>query len=584
MKSVAGAGLAILLALAPVAGQAPGQEEVALIREATLHEAAGDLTSAEGALSRVLESRPASAPALLALERVLRHQGRRDALIPRVRAGLEAEPESAILNQIHLRTLSALDQVEALEGAVRAWIAASPDMEVPYREAARTWEIRGDYTRAREVLEQGRGRLTAHDALALELGSLYAALDQPALAAREWDRAIGEDGSGVAQVRRQLRALPDGGARLLADLVGRLAADPVTQGRLRAGLELALAAGLEEPGIELARRVVAAQAEGDREAMLLDVARKADGARMSRLAHYAYGALVEGGGHRGLPALHARFAELALVVGDTAGAARSFRTLEQEEGLGQSQRRAAAALRIELLASQDPDAAAAALLESRDNGWPGAETDRVAALVAAAYVEVGRADDALSTIAGVRGPRTALLRGRLALLAGDREGARSAFMAAAPGLRGAEATRALALVTLLGRLTDRGARAVGEAVAAAADGEPGLGLDRLAEALGGVDPVERAALLAFAANLADDHSLRADAVRLRERLVVEHPTAPETPAALLALARDREGIEAVELLERIIVEYPRSTLVPQARSELERVRRNGIDNHNHSGM
>jgi hypothetical protein len=561
-------------------------DEVRLMREATLQEAAGDLARAERVLIGILEIRPESAPALLALERVLRHQARLEHLPPLVERALEEEPGSAILNQLLLRTYSGLDRVAELEAAVAAWTDASPGLEAPYREAARTWQGRGDFQRARAALEMGRDRVAAPDALALELGALYAALDQPGLAAREWDRAIGGDGAGVSQVRRQLRALPDGGAAVLPELVARLERGAGSHGRTAAGLDLALAAGFEDRALELARRLVSATAPAERRTLLLDLARRADGARLVGLAHYAYGELLATGEFEGAAAVRARFAELSLAVGDTAAAAMAYGDLGADRGAGSVEQRKAAALQVELLASHDAEAAARALRAFRDEHRNAAETDRLAAAVAGSLERDGRLEAAEAAMAGVRGPRTALVRGRIALLAGERDAARTAYMAAAPELRGAEATHAISLVTLLTRIPEAGAAMLGQALADAAAGEPGRGVDRLVSSSAGLASAERAALLEFAASLAEEHGLDDDATRIRQIIVAEHPRTSEAPAALLALARaaaDRGGEEARELLERLIIEYPRSALVPQARRDLEQIRRATASSNRSSG-
>lgn len=570
----------------PAGAQDPVVDAVAALREASRQEAAGALGEAERVLRSILRAQPASAPALLAMERVLRHQGRLAELPPYAEAAVALEPASAMLNQLLLRTYSALDREAQLEAAGAAWMDASPGIEIPYREAARTWEARGEYDRARRILELGRERVDAADALALELGSLYATLDQPALAAAEWDRALGPGADGLNQIRRRLRALPDGGAGVLGELVGRLGRGTTTAQRLGAAMDLAIDAGLEATGITLGQRLVPGLDGPERRARLLDVARRAEGARMTNLARWAYGELVADGGAEGLPAIRERYAALALEVGDSVDAASAYGVLAADGEASVAQQRQAAALRIELLATQDPAAAVEPLRAFRERYEGAAETDRLSAAVGEALLLLGRDDDAERLLAGVRGSRSALVRGRIALSRGAREDARSAFMAAAPELRGAEGTQTLSLVMLLGRISDGGARALGRLFAETAAGDPGGALDRLVEAADTLDPAERAALLEFAAGVADDARLDADAIRLRRMIVADHPRSGEAPAALLALARrvsSGDDSEARELLERLILEYPRSTLVPQARRALAELGRRGNESTSDSG-
>jgi tetratricopeptide (TPR) repeat protein len=569
-----GAVLLCIAAPAAVSAQAGDLDEVAMMRQVTLAEAAGDLAGAEAALLSILEHRPASAPALLALERVLMQQRRLAELPPRVASGLRSEPRSALLNQLQIRTYSRLDLTRELEAAAQAWIAAAPETESAYRHVARTWEARGDYGRARAALEQGRRRVPGDDALAFELGALYGAMGDHRLAAEEWARAIGRDGQGLSQVRRGLRALPDGGAAVVPTLVDRLAAEPATRERLTAAVELAVAAGLESTAAGLAERLAPMHPEGGRGAFLLDLARRADGAGLRRLAYWAYGELL---GHQELGALAAvrgRFAELALALGETgppdAGHARPDGSPNPT-----TEDRSAEALRIRGLASHDVHAASEALRAFRDSHREAPEVDGLAAAVAEALLAGGDRDQAERVLTGVRGPRSALLRGRLALARGDRDGARSAFLAAAPSLAGTDATRALALAALLGRVSPDGAALLARALEDVGR-EGGGDLGALVDGVRRLPAGEQAAILEFGASMADGAGLTEDADRIRRLLVSEHPRASETPAALLALARSMrslDDVEARELLDRLIIEYPRSALVPQARRELDQLRR-----------
>ncbi|MBW3552441.1 MAG: tetratricopeptide repeat protein [Gemmatimonadetes bacterium] len=572
---------AVSLAGAPqvVAAQAESADEVGLLRQASVREAAGDLRGAESSLREILKKRPSSVPALLALERVLRVEGRLEDLVPAAVAALAADERSALLNQLLVRTYSALDRVRELDLAARRWIAMVPEIEIPYREVAQVWMARADYARARSVLEEGRRRIGREDALALELGDLYATLGEPQRAVREWERAVGPEARGLSQVRRRLRALPDGGAGVLPSLIDLLTAEPASMARLQAAVDLAVDAGLGERAETVARRVLPGLDPAERESFLVEVARRADGARLNRLAYWAYGEMVAAEAEEGRRlAIRNRLAELALELGDTASAAANYRAVESAYAQGTPQRRQAAALRIELVARQDVDAAAEALHEFRQEYLDAPELDRLAAAVATALVAGDRSPEAEALLAGVRGPRSGLLRGRIALARGSGSDARTAFMAAAPALRGSEATATLALITLLGRVSDEAGRRIGVALERQIAGEAGAAVDGLLGDLGELPPEDRPALLEMAAGIADSGGLADDAREVRRRLVADYPRSSEAPAALLALARalrvESGGeVEARELLERLIIEYPRSALVPQARRELQQLPR-----------
>ena len=95
-------GLAVLFpngALQAQGMNGQGEEEIRLMREAESLEAVGDFSGAERILEEILEARPTAVGTLLALERVLRVQGRvADVLEPIARL-LESDPRSAIANR-----------------------------------------------------------------------------------------------------------------------------------------------------------------------------------------------------------------------------------------------------------------------------------------------------------------------------------------------------------------------------------------------------------------------------------------------------------------------------------------------------
>lgn len=575
------AGAALAAGQTQASAQTAGEAEVRLLQQASQREAAGELDAAERLLREALEGRGASVPALLALERVLRIQGRIEELPPLVEAALADDPGSTLLNRLLVRSYSELDRVTELEAASDRWIATAPRIEVPYREVAEVWESRGQYGRAREVLEEGRRRIGVSDALALDLGDLYLTLDEPELAVREWDRAIDPSGRGLSQVRRRLRALPDGGVSLMPQLVDLLAADGRAAGRMDAALEIAVEAGLQERARAIAETRLPELAPGERRHLLDRIARRSDAGGQRRLAYWAYERLLELESLREADAgrflaLRNRLAELALELGDTTGAATRYEAVEEAYERGSPQKGQAAAARIELLTRQDPNLARDALLAFRSEFRDSPDTDRLTATVAGELMAAGRDDEARALLTDVEGPRSSILRGRLLLVRGDVAEARLAFLSAAPGLRGVEATGVLSLVTLIGRVSAEAGSLVGEALALREQDDAGGAVDRLTSEVDGLEPGDRPPLLDFVAGLADEAGLVADARTIRQRLITEYPRSREAPGALLALARGLgteagSEAEARELLERLIIEYPRSALVPQARRALDRL-------------
>ena len=577
-------GFAVVIAMqfafaANAAGQggASAPRETDLLTEAGSLEAHGDYRGAEKILARVLAANPTSLTGLLQMERVLLVQGRIEALLPVLDRLLERDSRSALGHQMRVRALSLLDRPDQLSVAGERWLAETPRLEVPYRELARVYQQRGDSERAIAVLERGRKEVPRDDALALELGEAYATVGRWHDAAHEWARAVGPDARGLHAVERRLNVLSDGGARVLPALVDALDALHAGPARLRAAAVLAIDAGLRVQAESIARRTVSLLEPAAREPFLIEVARRADGAGLWDVAYWAYDVLdraAEGGGTQ-VWAVRARLADLALVVGDTARAVKLYRQMEKAFDPGSPERRAALAARV-MLAARDGDAPSAdRALRAFRSEFPGApETDAVAAEVGAAHLLRGDADAATEAIHAVAGPHATRLQGLLSLREGQFNRARVLLLSAAPQLHGERATQTISLAALLLRLSPAGGALLAEV---AVGGPPGPdALEVVARRSEGLPGRERAALLDFAAEVAESSGRPIDADALRQVLVEQHPDSPEAPTALLALARGLSSRstttdEARILLARLIVDYPRSALVPQARRELERL-------------
>lgn len=565
--------------LLPVALQAQGvADELSLIRDATVREQAGDFAGSRQILQRILAQNPQSLSALLALERVLRMEGRLKDLIPFAQAHLKADPTSPIGHQMLVRAYSSLDQVADLDRAAAAWVRATPKIETPYREVARALQQRNDHTKALQYLEAGRSRIGRADALALELGDAYAALEEYGRAVREWDRAIGPDARGLLLVQRRVAGLRDGGAQVLPALVDALMRAPVSFPRKRAAAQLAIDAGLSQRAEQIMREVAAELKGLERQSFLVEMARRADAAQLPRAAFWAYSQIAPGemNAEQTL-AIRARLAELALATGDTASAARSYRELEQSLAVGSPQRRQAIALRIQLMIKEGRLAEAEAELATFQREYAGApELDATAALLAGNYIDKDEPERAEKALAGVTGPRSRIARGRVALRRGNVSEAKAELLAAAPSLHGAEATETIRLVTLLGKVSRAGGELLGKSLARAAAGVTTEAFALLETGADSLPELERPAILDFAAALADRAQRPLDAERMRRRIVDEFARSTEAPAALLALARNltergEAADEARQYLEKLIIEYPRSALVPQARQELDRL-------------
>ena len=556
--------------------QISSTSEIQQLRDAVTRETTGDLRGAETILRGVLERNPSSLPAILSLERVLKLQNRLKDIIPSVEALLKTEPESAIGHQMLVRAYASLDQVDELRRAADSWIKVTPKLETPYREIARVWESRGDYARAVQYLEAGRSRIGREDALALELGDIYAGMEEYGRAVREWDRAIGPEARGFLLVQRRLSNMRDGGAQLLPRLIDTLLRPPASLARKRAAAQLAIDAGLSERAEEIARATYTALAPAERHNFLVEIARRADGAQLPRVAYFAYSELVKLNTGESLP-LRARMAELALAMGDTARAAETYRSLESAYAAGSPERRQASALRIQLTAREGKLADAEAELKAfRRDYTEAAELDAVATAIANGFIDRNEIDRAEAVLEGVTGAKSSLTRSRIALRRGDIAKAKEALLAAAPSLHGAEQTEAIRIASMLGRVSREGGELMGRALTRANSGAPGEAVALLSNGARSLPGSEPAAIFELAASIAERNQLEPEAEKARRAIITDYPKAPEAPAALLALARslsqrNETTQEAREHLERLIIDHPRSALVPQARQELEKL-------------
>ncbi|HUF13537.1 MAG TPA: hypothetical protein VMN78_10590 [Longimicrobiales bacterium] len=555
------------------------QGEMERLRAAQQAEADGDIVGAEAILVEMLVARPGSLSGILSIERLLRIQGRFEEALRHIEAFLAVDEHSPIGHQLALRTLSSMDRVDDLERAERRWIAATPDVETPYREAARIWEARGDAERALRVLREGRQRLGGA-ALAYEIGAVHAIAGEPQRAIEEWSRAIGHDAERFQLVERRLAKLPDGGAAITPGLVDRLRQPPTGVPRLRAALSLAIGAGLQERGMALAQQVYVLLEPRQRADFLLETGRAADASRQPRLAYWAFRSLLQVAPELAEnDALRRRVSELALAVGDSATAREAAARIAAQAEPGSALARQADARRIELsLTAENLDQSIATYRAFRERFGDVPEVDRLAAVIGQQAVRARRMDDAASIVEGVRGPAAAHVRARVALHAGDPAAARAAFLTAATGLLGSEATEAIRWATMLARATPAGARRLDAALASLDAGDTEAALDSLTVPSLELRADERAALLDYAARLADGDGRSVRAESIRRTLIDEYPRAQEAAAALLGLARalaERpESLEeATSLLERLILEHPRSALVPQARRLLAEVGR-----------
>jgi tetratricopeptide (TPR) repeat protein len=578
--------LLLVLGAAGAARDAAGQirvrnSEAALLREAAALESRGDYEGAEVVLRRLLEESPTSSGGLFALERVLRQQGDVVSILPAVDAFLAQNPESSGVRSLGLRVLVEADSTEAVRRGAEAWLAADPQSEVPYREVSRVYEGAFGVEAALEVLARGRETIGRPDALALERGDLLAGGGDVDAAADEWSLAIGEDAGQVAAVVRRIRGLDEGADAAGERLVVNLAGSEALEAR-RAGARIAVDLRLEDRALGLVRDVAGDLDGRARTTFLSDIARRAREHDLVRLASWAYDELGE---EAATPAERRQFdqrvVDVALASGDTVAALAAQRRLAASFAPGSVDRRRASAQVIRLQGSGADAEELREMLASFREEFPNApELDELTATVAGALQSRGDAEAAAGVLEGVAGPQSSLERAYLHLAAGDLAEGRAALLLAVTGLPPSEATSVIELSGLLGRLSPEAGRAIANAGVEAHRGRPREAATRLAEAASDLGADERAPVLAQAAKLASDGGELRLAAGIRQRLVEEHPDAPELAEASLALARWHARTaagrgEAIRLLEDLIIRRPNAAVVPDARLELEKLRGRG---------
>lgn len=579
-------GVALLLGSAPGlarAQAAPGLTREArarvdrLLQEATRARTRGDYAGARSTLEEALAVDPASIGGVLLLEAVLTAQGDIEALLPHARALIGSGEHTQIGYQVLLRSLSALGRTDAMEQEAERWREAAPDDAATYREIARIWEYDEDWDRSLAILRRGRDRLGRDDALALELGIVHARRGEVERAVEELDRALGESAAALLLVRRWLAPL-ERAAEVADGLSARLLAAPSTAARRNAAFELAVDAGLESRAREAALAAIDGGSSGERARFLAEAARMAGAADLLELEYWAYRQLLEDRPSAGRAlAIRGRLAELALAMGDTARARADYLAIEQASSAGSPQRRRAAAFAVELAARAGDVVVARESLASFRSEYPDApEADRLSAAVADAVLASGDPAGALAASEGADGPLVSMVRGRALLALGRTAEAREALTEAVGDLSGIEATRAIALLSLLDRLSDDGVALLAAAIHELDRGRAGSAVDGLLQGAAAASDADAPALLDFAASVAERASLPARAEQARRAVVERYPRAPESAAALLALAeglaeRPEGHLEARVLLERMILEHPRSALLPRARRLLGRL-------------
>lgn len=573
--------LAVLLA-APLRAQEPQRAaETQALQAAGALEGSGQLSEAEAVLRTLLDAQPASVGGLFALERVLRAQGRTVDMLPVTGRLLAIDGMAPGVRLLRLRVLADVDSLDALVRETRAWIELAPADPVPYREAAPLWERALGPERALELLGQGRRAIGEPTVLALEMGDVLVRAGRPVDAVGEWTRVAvpGEGGEGILRRVAQIDE-PSERARMVDEIMAALERPPTTAPRRMLAVRLGFYFERVDQAFEAAHTLAPELSAATRRGFLEEVTSWADDVGAQKVTLWALTQLrdvVENAA--AARAIDLRIARSALVAGDTLMALTAGRRLAEGLPMGSAERQRVLAdqIRVEA-ATADPASLLAGLDEFRAEFPDAPERDELAALAASALQARGEAARAADVLADVQGPRSALERGYLLLAAGDVLAGRAALLEAVPGMVPARATETIQLASLLGRLSESGARVVARAAVQAHRGSARQAALTLEDAVPALPPADRPVVLAGAARLAAGAAADADAARIQEALIEGYPDAAEAEEAALALARWHaripEGIAtAIRLLEDLIVRASSSAVAPDARRELERLRR-----------
>jgi hypothetical protein len=535
----------------------------------------GNYAGAAAAYRAVLAARPASAAALLGLERVLLPLDRPTDILPQVRAALAAAPANAPVYGVALRAWAAADEPDSMRAVAERWAAKVPGDEAPFREWGAAALARRDRAGTVAAYRRGREELHRPEALAAELAQVAVADGDYRGALGEWLAAVrslpGYRGIAVTT----LAQAPDS---FRQDLLAQL-------GHERDFTAIQLEANLRtrwgDPLGALRRLESALPAEGPAatEALhdFLAQLRTAPG----RDARAAQGRALELMAGRSAPSEQARFrldaARAYTQAGDRDAAHRMLVGIADDRSAPATVSAGASSTLVQVLIGEGKLDEAARRLAEHQAAMPGDEYAGLRRRLVLGYIGAGnlpRADSVLGADSTVDG---LALGGRIRLYQGDLAGAVQRFEAAGPfaGDRD-EATERTALLALLQPIERDSLPELGAALLRLARGDTAAaitGLDRVARML---PPAHGAAeIRLLAGRLAAAAARPADAERLLRAAAV--PGAPGTaPAAELALAdlllQQKRPADAVAQLEHLILTYPGSALVPQARRRLDEAR------------
>ena len=274
---------------------------------------------------------------------------------------------------------------------------------------------------------------------------------------------------------------------------------------------------------------------------------------------------------------------MSLSAGDSIGARQAFRELVESAEPGSEAHRLAFR-RLFALSVVNPDQAEPMLLEyGRWFPEPSDELTDMHLRLARGFVRrdrlsdavrvltAGASDDPAGSVASAAvDARLAFELGRLRLFAGQQAAALSFLERAVVDAGASPRTRTSAIrwSAVLVATDSVSVARFGRVLYAVAREAPSSEVEKTVRYWERHDPSPEE--MSIVADELERAGRTSEAARVRGRLIDRHPTAPEAPVALLAIARYERsrspaGTEPLARLERLILEYPESAVAPLAR-------------------
>jgi tetratricopeptide (TPR) repeat protein len=550
--------LVVGVALQASAKPLHAQAQTAAVNRAFDLEQAGRMRDAIAAWRQVIAAGQAG-QGILGLERVFSQLAQDDSVLPPLDSLLAQAPSDKILRGVQLRVLRSLGRERAARAAFDEWVKLAPHDPVPYREYAGQLLADGRAAAADTVLQQASASLGSTKALTIEVAQLRAALGLWAAAAAAWRDAMATEEYLEQTVVYSLQAAPIAHRDSVRAVLRASAAAPSK--KVLGSLELQW--GAARDGWRAIATLTVADSAFD---TWNDFAQEAERQGAWLAARDAFAAMNR---VRPAPSTAIRAASSAIAGGEPASALELIASARSQLQ--------PAAIRTQLLPlqvralTQLGRAAEAEALVARDSASLDAGTKRgFARLVAWGWIRAGQVEKARAALAGASGDDEDEVGAWIALYDGDLAKARV-------GLRHPTETTAeiVTAMALLSRTAADSSRTAGAAFLALARGDSAQAsarFERAADELPDAAPL----LLALAARIHSARRQDGPAISLWQRILSQHPAAPEAAESDLewarTLRRKGDAAGAIDHLEHLILTYPQSALVPQARRELEAVR------------